>query len=117
MPITIEPPSVPIWCSLITRTISFKSEEGKSDEAIMAVQKEKEGLDQHDTFNYDSVRSFKDWMNDPKIPEAMIGRVFCILGRKHSELEGTDKAIDSILKCRAVFQGSNVPTKDWEGSA
>ena len=111
MPIVIEPPSVPIWCSLVTRTISFKSAEGKSEEGMQAVQKEKEGLDKHDTFDYDSGRSFRDWMNDPKVPEAMIGRVFCILGRKHSELEGTNRADESILKCRAVFQGSNVRTK------
>ena len=110
-PISVDPPRMPIWCSLVTRSISWKSMEGKSEEAEVALQKEKSSLDKHGTFDYDSVRSYKDWMNDVEIPEAMVGRVFCILGRKNSEFEGTEREDEATLKCRGVFQGSNVRTK------
>jgi hypothetical protein len=44
---------------------------------------------------------------DARYPEAMIGRVFSILGVKNEELE---KELQ-VWKCRIVFQGSNVRTK------
>ena len=46
-------------------------------------------------------------LRNPKIPEAMFGRVFSILGIKNEELGDDQK----VWKARCVFQGSNVRTK------
>ena len=55
----------------------------------------------------DEVYSLTDILRNPKIPEAMFGRVFSILGIKHEELGDDQK----IWKARCVFQGSNLRTR------
>jgi hypothetical protein len=52
------------------------------------------------------VYSLVDILRNPKIPEAMFGRVFFILGIKNEELGDDQK----IWKARCVFQGLNVRT-------
>ena len=91
--------------------ISLKSDEGRSIEAKAAIEKEKAGLEKRKTYDLSTVRSYKDWMEDPSIKEAMVGRLFVILGRKNSELEGASRTDEAIMKARGVFQGSNVRTK------
>ena len=53
------------------------------------------------------VYSLIDILRNPKIPEAMFGCVFFILGIKNEELGDDQK----VWKARCVFQGSNVRTK------
>ena len=55
----------------------------------------------------EEVYSLIDILRNPKIPKAMFGRVFSVLGIKMEEL-GQDQ---KVWKARCVFQGSNVRTK------
>ena len=55
----------------------------------------------------DDVYSLHDLLRNPKISEAMLGRVFLILGVKGQELNEAQKK----WKARIVFQGSNIRTK------
>ena len=55
----------------------------------------------------EEVYSLIDVLRNPKIPEAMFGRFFSILGIKDEEL-GDDQ---TVWKARCVLQGSNVRTK------
>ena len=89
----------------MTRKISLKSAEARSDGAIEALEKELEGHRSRKTWSEDDVREYKDLMRDPEIHEVMLGRVFGILGEKKSEDS------DASYKYRAVFQGSQVRTK------
>ena len=59
------------------------------------------------------VHSLKDLLRDPKLAEAMFGRVFTILGIKGEELNKEHQQ----WKARAVFQGSNVRTKTGTSAA
>ena len=65
--VVIDPPRMPIWCSLITRSISLKSSEGRSQKAQEAISSERRGLDARSTWDYSSVRSYTDWVRDPEI--------------------------------------------------
>ena len=60
------------------------------------------------TSDMDNVREFIDLMRDPKVSEAMVGRVFMILGKKNAEMDEGD---EQSWKARAVFQGNNIRTK------
>ena len=59
------------------------------------------------------VYSLIDIIRNSKVPEAMFGRVFCILCIKHVELGDNQK----VWKARCVFQGSNVRTKTGTSAA
>ena len=50
-----------------------------------------------------------DLHKDARYPEAMIGRVFGIMGVRQDEIKSKDGVLD--MKFRGVFQGSNVRTK------
>ena len=108
--IEIEPPRMPLWCSMVARTISLKSEEGRSGTTKKAIEKEKAGLEKRETYDFGTVRSYRDWLEDSSITEAIIGRVLVILGMKNSEFEATSRESECAMKARAVFQGSNVRT-------
>ena len=64
-------------------------------------------MNSKNVWNTGEVYSLFDILRNPKIPKAMFGRVFFILGIEHDEL-GADQ---QIWKARCVFQGSNVRTK------
>ena len=105
---TITRPCLPLWCSMITRSISLKSEEANLPEVKAAMQKELKGHAERGTWDLSTVREHSDLMRDPTQKEAMIGRVFGILGCRNAEMLGSE---DPVYKYRVVFQGSNVHTK------
>ena len=53
--IETEPPCMPLWCSMVTRTISLNSEEGRSGAAKKAIEKEKVGLEKRETYDLETV--------------------------------------------------------------
>ena len=55
-----------------------------------------------------TVREHSDLMHDPAQKEALIGRVFGILGVRNAEMVETEAP---VYKYRVVFQGNNVHTK------
>ena len=99
--------STPMWCSLVTRVVKPKSLEGQCDGARNAMIKELNNINCKKLWDLDDVYSLPDLLKDKHISEAMLGRVFAILGIKGEELA------DSLQqwKARIVFQGSNVRTK------
>ena len=74
------------------------------------MQKELDGHNSKGTWDLSSVREFADLMKDPVYPEALVGRVFGILGIKNAERQSTMQA-DLEWKYRSVFQGNNIRTK------
>ena len=55
----------------------------------------------------ESVRELSAWMSDPSIPEAVVGRVFPIIGVNNSELSDDNWR----YRAPAFFRGNNVRTK------
>ena len=106
-------PTMPPWCSLITRVVKPKSAEVRCAGAEAALRKELANMDSKKVWDTDDVFSLKDFLHHPNIPEAMLGRVFCILGVKNEELGEAIKAWEA----RCVFQGSNVRTKTGTSAA
>ena len=107
------PPLRPIWCALVTRVVSMNSTEARCDGARDAVMKERDGLLERNTFDMQNPREIDDVMRDPKIEEAMFGRVFVILGIRNAEGPESDQS----WKGRAVFQGNDIRTKSGVDAA
>eukprot|EP00974_Lingulodinium_polyedra_P110550 10690114-Lingulodinium_polyedra.AAC.1 len=84
------PPSMPLWCCLITRLVGLRSEEAQSDRARAAVAAELEGHRRRGTWDVTQVRSLRDWMEDPRYADVVVGRVFVILGCKNSEMDESE---------------------------
>ena len=103
----LDAPRTPFWCSLVTRQVTVNSEEGRSDKAAKAIEKERKGHEHKGSWDFSTVREYADWMADPKVLEAIIGRVFITLGVKNDELTDEEKS----MKARAVFQGNNIRSK------
>ncbi|CAK0852325.1 unnamed protein product [Prorocentrum cordatum] len=78
-------PRHPLWCALVTRQV----------------------------WDTTDVHSLRDLLNDESLSDAMLGRVFAILGIKGEEL-GKDA---QQWKARVVFQGSNIRSKSGMSSA
>ena len=70
-------------------------------------------MDSKKVWDTDDVYSLKDFVHHPHIPEAMLGRVFSIIGVKNEDLGEALKT----WKARCVFQGSNVRTKTGTSAA
>lgn len=70
----------------MTRTVSSKSVRGTSPGALEASKKEFDAHCIRSTRDLESVREPSDWMSDPSIPQAVIGRVLLIIGAKNSEM-------------------------------
>ena len=87
--------------------IKPKSAEAQCEGAKNALKKELDSLRTKQVWDVDDVYSLQDLLKDPAISEAMLGRVFAILGIKGEELEKYKQQ----WKARIVFQGSNVRTK------
>ena len=96
-------PSLPLWCAMVTRTISLKSEEAQEPEAKEAVAKEAACHVERGTWDLSRVRELSEWMRDAH-SEVLIGRVFVTLGVKFAE---TDKS-EWKFRARAVHQGNNI---------
>lgn len=99
--------STPMWCSLVTRVVKPKSPEAQCDGSRNAMIQELNNINGKEVWDLDDVYSLPDLLKDKNISEAMLGRVFAILGIKGEEVA------DSLQqwKARIVFQGSNVRTK------
>ena len=91
----------------------MNSDEAKSEGARAAIRKERDGLFDRNTFDIEHPRELTELLHDPNIPEAMIGRVFVILGVRNAEgpLE------EQSWKGRAVFQGNDIRTKSGVDAA
>ena len=107
------PPSKPFWCAMVTRIVKPKSAEADCDAARAAIAKERASMQDKGVWDENDVHSLKDLLRDPKLAEAMFGRVFTILGIKGEELDKEHQQ----WKARAVFQGSNVRTKTGTSAA
>ena len=72
---------MPIWCSLITRVVKPKSAEARCEGAAKAIQTEIANMQKRGRLVWDTedVYYLLDILRNPKIPEAMFGRVFSIL--------------------------------------
>ena len=55
-----DPPRIPLWCCLVTRTVSPRSAEGQSPGAEAAIKLELEAHDKRGTWDYSSVREVRD---------------------------------------------------------
>lgn len=115
-PIRHDGPDVPrpghsmgLWCSLITRSVSPKSTEARRKEGEAAIKKELDGLRARKTWDEDHPMELDDLYRDKRYPDAMIGRVFGIMGVKGDETRVPGTPLD--MKFRGVFQGNNVRTK------
>ena len=72
--VAVDPPHLPLWCSLATRIVSPKSAESTCPGILQAIK------------IFGSVRELSSWMNDPLIAEAVVARAFLIIGIKNSVL-------------------------------
>ena len=71
----------------------MKSEEARLPEAKAAELKELKGHAERGTWDLSTVREHFDLMRDPTQKEAMIGRVFGILGCRNAEMLETQDPI------------------------
>ena len=69
-------PTMPLWCSLITRVVKPKSAEARCAGAEAALRKELANMDSKKVWDTDDVYSLKDFLHHPNILEAMLGRDF-----------------------------------------
>ena len=97
-------PSLPLWCAMVTRTISLKSEEAQEPEAKEAVAKEVAYHVERGTWDLLRVRELSEWMRDDAYSEVLVGRVFVTLGVKFAEMAKSERKFPA----RAVYQGNNI---------
>ena len=95
-------PCLPLWCAMVTRTVSLKCEEAQ--EAKEAVAKEVAYHVERDTWDLLRVRELSEWMRDDAYSEVLVGRVFVILGVKFAEMAKSERK----FRARAVYQVNNV---------
>ena len=103
-------PTLPLWCAMVTRTISLKSEEGQEPEAKEAVAKEVACHVERGTWDFSRVRELSEWMRDDAYSEVLVGRVFVTLGVKFAEMAKSERKFPA----RAVYQG-NIKGRDPAG--
>ena len=78
---------VPLLKLLVARMIPAGSAEFKSTLCQAALRSEIERLVKAEVWSYDSVREWKDDVQDPSEKHATVARLFAIMGRKISEYE------------------------------
>ena len=62
---SVDPPKVPLWCCLVTWTVSPRSREADDPGAKQAIQSELLAHQQRGTWDIESVRVLSEWMSDP----------------------------------------------------
>ena len=98
-------PSLPLWCAMMTRTISLKSEEAQEPEAKKAVAKEVAHHVERCTWDLLRVRELSsEWMRDDACSEVLVGRVFVTLGVNFAEMAKSERK----FWARAENQGKNI---------
>ena len=65
-------PTMPLWCSLITRVVKPKSAEARCEGVAKAIQKELSNMNLQNVWDTGEVYSIVDIFRNPKIPEAML---------------------------------------------
>ena len=96
-------PSLPLWCAMVTRTISLKSEEGQEPEAKVAVAKEVAYHVERGTWDFSRSASCQSGCGTTRYSEVLVGRVFVTLGVKFAEMAKSERK----FRARAVYQGNN----------
>ena len=97
-------PSMPLWCAMVTRTISLKCEEAQEPEAKEAVAKEVGYHVERGTWDLSRVRELSEWMRDDAYSEVLVGRLFVTLGVKFAEMAKSERK----FRARAVYQENNI---------
>ena len=97
-------PSMPLWCAMVTRTISLKCEEAQEPEAKKAVAKEVGYHVERGTWDLSRVRELSEWMRDDAYSEVLVGRLFVTFGVKFAELAKSERK----FRARAVYQVNNM---------
>ena len=97
-------PSMPLWCAMLTRTISLMCEEAQEPEAKEAMAKEVAYYVERGTWDISRVRELSGWMRDDAYTEVLVGRLFVALGVKFAELAKSEQK----FRARAVYQGNNI---------
>eukprot|EP00971_Amphidinium_carterae_P059634 1179298-Amphidinium_carterae.2 len=96
------------WGAFITRQIWPHEAEFRSAECQKALQAELDKLVQKGTWDVSTVQETSD-VKAGKFGPAAIGRVYAIMGEKHSEVN--DPCLREY-KARIVFQGNNIRVSD-----
>eukprot|EP00971_Amphidinium_carterae_P349384 6490992-Amphidinium_carterae.1 len=96
------------WGAFITRQIWPSEKEFHGPECQKALKAELDKLIQKGTWDITSVREVSE-VRSGKHGPAAIGRVYAIMGEKHSEVE--DMSLREY-KARIVFQGNNISMSD-----
>eukprot|EP00971_Amphidinium_carterae_P139238 2759140-Amphidinium_carterae.1 len=104
--LNLAPSCPPSLFAGVVRQIMPSSPEWREKPCQDALMKEVETLRQRGTWDEDDVVELHVLRRTGK--EAMIGRVFAILGEKHAEENRPEK--DRVFKGRCVFQGNQVST-------
>ena len=68
-------PSMPLWCAMVTRTISLMCDEAQEPEAKESVAKEVAG-----TWELSRVRELSEWMRDDAYTEVLVRTLVFDLG-------------------------------------
>ena len=95
-------PSMPLWCAMVTRTISLKCKEAQEPEAKEAVAKEVAYHVERGTWDLSRVRELSDWMRYDAYTEVLLGRLFVTLVVKFAAKS------EQKFRARAVYQGNNI---------
>ena len=106
-------PDRPLWCAMVTRIVGMNSKEALCPGAQEAILKESKGIMDRGTSDMENPMELDDLWKNLSVKEAMVGRVFCILGKRIAELT---EALPT-WKARAVFQGNNIRTKSGADAA
>ena len=69
-------PNMPLWCAMVTRTISLKCEEAQEPEAKEAVTKEVGYHVERGAWDLSRVRELSEWMRDDAYSKVLVGRLF-----------------------------------------
>jgi hypothetical protein len=106
-------PDRPLWCAVVTRIVGMNSHEAKCKAAQDAISKERDGIMGRGTFGMAHPIEIEELYKKSAVKEAMMGRVFCILGKRNCEMAEDQQS----WKARAVFQGNNIRTKSGVDAA
>ena len=102
-------PSMPLWCAMVTRTISLKCEEAQEPEAKEVVAKEVAYHVERGTWDLSRVRELSEWMRDDAYTEVLVGRLFVTLGVKFAELAKSERKFRArVLYIKGTIYGRDL---------
>jgi hypothetical protein len=68
------PPSIPLWCSMVTRVVQTKSPEANCDGARKAIKAELGKMEKRGVWDTSDVYSLRDLYKTPNFSECMLGQ-------------------------------------------